>query len=82
MCEHTAGTKDLAVVLHISSGFTFLVLIKGLSVLSRYIINALSGLVVIVLAIGPKVHTFKPSRGRWIFKGDTIHSMTLFGGEV
>jgi hypothetical protein len=31
---------------------------------------ALSGLVVIVLIIGPKVHEFKPSRGRRIFKGD------------
>jgi hypothetical protein len=31
----------------------------------------LGGLVVIVPAVGPKVCTFiKPSRGRWIFKGD------------
>jgi hypothetical protein len=28
-----------------------------------------SGLVVIVLAIGLKVRRLKPSRGRWIFKG-------------
>jgi hypothetical protein len=28
------------------------------------------GLVVIVFAIGPKVHGFKPGQGRWIFKGD------------
>jgi hypothetical protein len=26
--------------------------------------------VVIVLAIGPKVHGFKPGRGQWIFEGD------------
>jgi hypothetical protein len=32
----------------------------------------LGGLVVIVLAIGPKVRGFKPDRGRWIFKGDKI----------
>jgi hypothetical protein len=31
---------------------------------------ALSGLVVIVLAIRPKARGFKPARGRWIFKGD------------
>jgi hypothetical protein len=30
----------------------------------------LGGLVVIVLAIGPKVIDFKPGRGRWIFEGD------------
>jgi hypothetical protein len=29
----------------------------------------LGGLVVIVLAIGPKVHGFRPSQGRYIFKG-------------
>jgi hypothetical protein len=31
---------------------------------------ALGGLVVSVLAIGPKVRGFDPDRGRWIFKGD------------
>jgi hypothetical protein len=30
----------------------------------------LGGLVVSVLAIGPKVRGFDPDRGRWIFKGD------------
>jgi hypothetical protein len=30
----------------------------------------LSGLLVIVLATGPKVRGFKPNRGQWIFKGD------------
>jgi hypothetical protein len=29
----------------------------------------LGGLVVSVLATGPKVHGFDPDRGRWIFKG-------------
>jgi hypothetical protein len=29
-------------------------------------------LVVIILAIGPKVHRFKPSRGQWLFKGDFL----------
>jgi hypothetical protein len=40
------------------------------------------GLVVSVLAIGPKVHGFKPGHGRCIFKGDKILSMTSFGEEV
>jgi hypothetical protein len=31
--------------------------------------NALGGLVVIVLPIGPKVRGFKPGRGRWTSKG-------------
>jgi hypothetical protein len=31
---------------------------------------ALGGLVVSVLATGPKVRRFDPDRGRWIFKGD------------
>jgi hypothetical protein len=30
----------------------------------------LVGLVVSVLATGPKVRGFDPDRGRWIFKGD------------
>jgi hypothetical protein len=30
----------------------------------------LGGLVVSVLATGPKVRGFDPDRGRWIFKGD------------
>jgi hypothetical protein len=33
-------------------------------------IRALSGIVVSVLAIGPKVSGFKPGRRRLIFKGD------------
>jgi hypothetical protein len=31
---------------------------------------ALGGLVVSVLAIGPKVRVFKPDRGQWIYNGD------------
>jgi hypothetical protein len=34
-----------------------------------------------MLVNGPKVHRFKPGRG-WIFKGDKIHGMTSFRGEV
>jgi hypothetical protein len=34
-----------------------------------YIVD-LGGLVVSVLATGPKVRGFDPDRGRWIFKGD------------
>jgi hypothetical protein len=33
---------------------------------------ALGGLVVSVLATGPKVRGFNPGRGRWIFKGDKV----------
>jgi hypothetical protein len=35
-----------------------------------FIFVALGGLVVSVLATGPKVRGFDPDRGRWIFKGD------------
>jgi hypothetical protein len=35
-----------------------------------YLLRALYGLVVSVLATGPKVRGFDPDRGRWIFKGD------------
>jgi hypothetical protein len=34
------------------------------------LVIALGGLVVTVLATGPKVRGFDPCRGRWIFKGD------------
>jgi hypothetical protein len=43
---------------------------------------AFGGLVVSVLATGPKVRGFKPGRVRWIFKGDKIRGTTSFGGEV
>jgi hypothetical protein len=43
------------------------------------------GLVVIVLAIVPKIREFKPGRGRWTFKGDLraikVRSTTSFGEE-
>jgi hypothetical protein len=42
----------------------------------------LDGLVVSVLAIGPKVCGLKPSRGRWTFKDDKISSTPSFVGEV
>jgi hypothetical protein len=37
---------------------------------SYFKIVALGSLVVRVLAIGPKIHGFKPGRERWIFKVD------------
>jgi hypothetical protein len=45
---------------------------------------ALGGLVVSVLATGPKVRGFKPGRGRWILRviSDKIRSTPSFGGEV
>jgi hypothetical protein len=36
----------------------------------RILVVVLGGLVIIVLAIGPKVSGFKAGRGRWIFKDD------------
>jgi hypothetical protein len=42
----------------------------------------LGGVMVIVLAIGPKVRGFKPGLGQWIFKGEKIRSTTSFEGEV
>jgi hypothetical protein len=38
-------------------------------------------LVVIVLAIGPKVLGFKSDRGRWISKGNKNSLHDFFGGE-
>jgi hypothetical protein len=32
----------------------------------------LGGVMVIVLAIGPKVREFKPGREQWLFKGDKM----------
>jgi hypothetical protein len=43
---------------------------------------ALGGLVVSVLATGPKVHRLKPRPGTMDFKGDEIRSTPSFGGEV
>jgi hypothetical protein len=39
-------------------------------------------LVVIVLAIRPKVRGLKPGRERWILKTIKIHSTISFGGKV
>jgi hypothetical protein len=41
-----------------------------IEILSAFIFSALGGLVVSVLATGPKVRGFDPDRGPWIFKGD------------
>jgi hypothetical protein len=41
----------------------------------------LGGLLVIVLATGPKVRGFKLGIRRWTFKGDKIRSTTSFEGE-
>jgi hypothetical protein len=45
-------------------------------------VAVLGGLVVSVLAIGPKVCGSKPGRKLWIFKGDKISSTPSFGVEV
>jgi hypothetical protein len=44
----------------------------------------LGGLVVSVLATGPKVRWFDPDRGRWIFKGDKNpeHHFLLRGSKA
>jgi hypothetical protein len=43
---------------------------------------AIGGLLVNVLAIGPKIHGFKSGRGRWILRALKFSSMTSFGWEV
>jgi hypothetical protein len=42
----------------------------------------LSGVMVSVLAIGPKVRRFKPSWGNGFLRVINIHSTPSFGGEV
>jgi hypothetical protein len=42
----------------------------------------LGGIVVIVSAIGPKFHGFKPGRRRWILRVIKVRSTTSFRGEV
>jgi hypothetical protein len=43
---------------------------------------ALGGLVVSVLATGPKVRGFNPGRGRWILKGDKKHNFLRSGSKA
>jgi hypothetical protein len=47
-------------------------LLRGQGKISRsgHVPTALGGLVVSVVATGPKVRGLDPDRGRWIFKGD------------
>jgi hypothetical protein len=53
-----------------------------LKVRSEYV--AIGGLIISVLAIGPKVHGFKPGRGTGTFKGDTNpqHAFLQRGSEA
>jgi hypothetical protein len=46
------------------------------------LLSHLGGVMVSVLANGPKVHGFKPGRGDGFFKCDRISSTPSFGGEV
>jgi hypothetical protein len=55
--------------------------IKKTTTLS-YTTVVLGGVMVSVLAIGPKVRGSKPGRGQWIFNGDKIRSTPSFGGKV
>jgi hypothetical protein len=48
----------------------------------RVTVVILGGIVVSVLAIGPRVVGFKPGRGDGFFKGDEMCSTLYFGGEV
>jgi hypothetical protein len=45
-------------------------------------VDGFGGLVVLMLASGPRVRGFKPSRSRWIFLYIKILSMPSFRGEV
>jgi hypothetical protein len=49
---------------------------------SNHIYVALGGLVVIVVATGPKVRGFKPGRGDGFLRAIKIRSTPSFGGEV
>jgi hypothetical protein len=42
------------------------------------------GLLVIMFAIGPKVHGFKPNQRQWIFKGDknSLHDFLQRGSKA
>jgi hypothetical protein len=51
------------------------------SLITGYEMVVVGGVMVIVLATGPKVRGFKPGRKRCFFKGEKIRS-TSFGGEV
>jgi hypothetical protein len=44
--------------------------------------NCFCGVLVIMLAIGPKVRGLKPGQGRWIFKGDKNPLYDLLRREV
>jgi hypothetical protein len=57
-----------AVTQHVPTQLNQIHIFTALSMTSRLV--ALGGLVVIVLAVEPKVCVFKPNRGRWIFKGN------------
>jgi hypothetical protein len=57
-----------------SSKYEHLFLKKG-TVIGKDV--ALGGLVVSVLATGPKVRGFDPDLGRWIFKGDKKSGASL-----
>jgi hypothetical protein len=71
---HICGGQDFNAILYQSSSFQITNLIFCLTGREFCILLlfrvALGGLVVSVLATGPKVRGFKPGRGRWIFKGD------------
>jgi hypothetical protein len=68
---NTFNLSILKIVQHVSNRVT--VQPQGLNYLlhqlSTYYVD-LGGLVVSVLATGPKVRGFDPDRGQWIFKGD------------
>jgi hypothetical protein len=53
---------------------------KSIALIHQRIV-VIGGVMVIVLAIGPKARWFKPGRQPWIFKGDRIRGMTSSAGQ-
>jgi hypothetical protein len=51
-------------------------------IIRTYIVSALGGVIVSVLAIGPKVRGFKRGRGDGFLRTIEIRSTLSFGGEI
>jgi hypothetical protein len=56
--------------------------LKNCSTDVKYSISRLGGVMVIVLAIEPKVQEFKPGRGGGLLGAINIRSTTSFRGEI
>jgi hypothetical protein len=60
-------------MIHVGDGLGIFCVLEIKIYIMKFVVTYnvdLGGLVVSVLATGPKVRGFDPDRGRWIFKGD------------